>query len=404
MNTPLQIGNRTVQNRILFEPMEGCDGTPDGGFSALTRRRYMRLAEGGAGILWLEAVAVCPEGRANPRQLWIHEGNVAEYKELADAVRMRAKELYGFAPLLVIQLTHSGRQSRPVDIPRPIIAGYNDFLGKNKPLVNETLADTAYCEQVEEQFVRGAHLAVQAGFDAVDVKCCHGYLFNEFLAAYDRTDRFGGAPLENRARLYLETFQKVQAAVGGDILVTTRFGAYDAYPHPYGFGSAAEGNTYDMTEPFAVIEKLLSMGLGFLNLTVGNPYLNPHVNRPYRTDVEDGMVGIQRVREITTAIQKRFPALPVVLCAPTYLKEQSLDYAAEMIAAGNAQVVGFGRMTFAYPSFYQDYLKDGALAKNKCCTVCAKCSQMMRAGGVAGCPVRDTETYLPLYKKYCGEN
>ena len=61
---------------------------------------------------------------------------------------------------------------------------------------------------------------------------------------------------------------------------------------------------------------------------------------------------------------------------------------------------GFGRMTFAYPSFYKDYLKNGTLDKNKVCIKCSKCSELMRAGTVSGCVIRDSEKYMPYYREY----
>src|ERR1022692_1269679 len=60
---------------IAIHPMEGCDGDAEGRPSELTWRRYERFARGGAKLIWFEATAVCREGRANPRQLWLHEGS-----------------------------------------------------------------------------------------------------------------------------------------------------------------------------------------------------------------------------------------------------------------------------------------------------------------------------------------
>ena len=64
-----QVGSRTAPNSIAVLPMEGCDSNPDGSPSELVERRYTRFAEGGAGLLWWEACAVVPEGRANELQI-----------------------------------------------------------------------------------------------------------------------------------------------------------------------------------------------------------------------------------------------------------------------------------------------------------------------------------------------
>src|SRR5512135_1356289 len=121
---PLKAGQFTLPNRLVVLPMEGCDGKADGSPDALTFRRYQRFAAGGAGLLWVEATAVVPEGRANPRQLWINENNVKDFAAMVSMIHRVASESMGsnFKPILVLQLTHSGRYSKPVDKAQPIIA------------------------------------------------------------------------------------------------------------------------------------------------------------------------------------------------------------------------------------------------------------------------------------------
>ncbi|MGN0745129.1 MAG: flavin oxidoreductase/NADH oxidase, partial [Aristaeellaceae bacterium] len=73
---PLTIGSVTAPNRIAFQPMEGTDGTEGGAPDALTVRRYERFAKAGPGLIWFEAVATVPEGRASAHQLYLTEENV----------------------------------------------------------------------------------------------------------------------------------------------------------------------------------------------------------------------------------------------------------------------------------------------------------------------------------------
>ena len=60
--TPWALGTHTAENRVVFQPMEGCDCLEDGTPSELTVQKYLRAARGGAGVIWFEACAVCPEG------------------------------------------------------------------------------------------------------------------------------------------------------------------------------------------------------------------------------------------------------------------------------------------------------------------------------------------------------
>ena len=82
LNAPITILNKTVNNRVVYQAMEGCDGTFEGAPDELTIRRYMRFAEGGAGIIWFEATAVMENGRANPRQMYITEKTLDNFKKM----------------------------------------------------------------------------------------------------------------------------------------------------------------------------------------------------------------------------------------------------------------------------------------------------------------------------------
>lgn len=113
--TPLSIEGFTIPNRLVVQPMEGYDSETDGSPSSLTKRRYLRYATGGSGMIWFEAVAVSQDGRSNPNQLWLSENTSAAFSALNDEVRKAAGKI-GINPLLVIQLpegtaSRMGRQN-----------------------------------------------------------------------------------------------------------------------------------------------------------------------------------------------------------------------------------------------------------------------------------------------------
>ncbi len=103
---------------------------------------------------------------------------------------------------------------------------------------------------------------------------------------------------------------------------------------------------------------------------------------------------------IAKELNDEFPDISFIASGLTYPGEKAMEYAEKLINEGVADFAGFGRLTFAYPMFYKDYLENGRLDKSKLCLKCSKCSQLMRAGTVAGCPVRDSAVYMPYYKKY----
>lgn len=396
---PLKIYNKNVINRVVFQPMEGCDGTLSGAIDELTRRRYLRFVQGGPGIIWFEATAVCNEGRANPRQLYINEETFDSFKSLVSEIKAKSLELNGFEPVIIVQLTHSGRYSKPNGTPEPIVAYRNEHWEKGKENQPFTVAGDEYLKSIPSMYAKAAKLALEAGFDGMDVKCCHGYLFNEFLSAYDREGEYGGS-FENRTRLYFDCIDAVKKSVGEAAFVTTRLNSCDCFPYPYGFG-VNENNEIDLSETKKIIRNLSEKGIELVNLTIGNPYLIPHINRPYDLNSpEDGNIGMKRVYDVTKEICEAFPDIKFIVSALTYEGENAVAYAEKLLNEGIGDFAGFGRMTFAYPAFYKDYLETGSIDKKKVCIKCSKCSELMRAGTVSGCVVRDSETYMPYYNKY----
>ena len=398
INSPISIHGREIPNRIVFHPMEGCDGTLFGGIDELTRRRYLRFARSGAGIIWFEATAVCAEGRANPRQLFLNENTKNSFKELLDEVRKTAAEECGFVPIIIVQLTHSGRFSKPNGTPEPIVAYRNSHWETGKENQPYNVVTDEYCKTIADKYYAAAKLAEEVGFDGIDVKCCHGYLFNEFLSAYEREGLYGGS-FENRTRLYFECIDSVKNAVGNNLFITTRLNACDCFPYPYGYG-VDENNEINLSEAKLIIAELESRGIELINLTLGNPYLIPHINRPCINAPEDGREGMERIYRVTKELNDEFPNIKFVMSGLSFEGENAVEYANKMIDSGVADFAGFGRMTFAYPEFYRDYINNGRLEKSKVCLKCSKCSELMRNASVAGCPVRDSEIYMPYYQKF----
>ena len=402
--TPVSFQKRTLPNRIAIQPMEGCDGTSDGAPDVLTRRRYQRFAASGAGLIWLEAVAVRQDGRANPRQLYLHADNLDAFRSLVEEIREISLRENGFAPLLILQATHSGRYSKPNGRPEPIIAYNNPLFEKDVPIDPTRIISDDELKTLEECYAQTARLAQLAGFDGVDIKCCHRYLCCELLSAYNRKGLYGGS-FENRIRFFLNAVDAASSAVSGDFIVTSRLNIYDGFPYPYGFGVAPGKDLEpDMREPIQLVEKLhRQKGMDLLDITIGNPYVNPHVNRPYDNGgyipPEHPLEGVSRIYSCTRQIQQAFPDLTIISSGPSYLREFAPNLAAGAIEDGCCQIVGFGREAFAYPDFPKDLQSAGKMDPKKVCITCGKCTELMRSGSTAGCVIRDSGTYLPIYQR-----
>lgn len=388
---PIDISGRTVPNRIAFQPMEGTDGTEDGSPGELTIRRYQRFAEGGAGLIWFEAVAVHERGRASAHQLMITDNNWEEYARLMNDMRERAMKANGYAPIIIMQTTVSGRYSKPTGKPAPRIMVNNPTL-EDEPLPESCIVTDDELREYEEAYGRVAKLAERAGFDGIDVKGCHRYLVNETLSARTREGEYGGS-FANRQRFIMNAYRAVKANVKR-AFVTSRLNVYDGFVYPYGFGvNERDGLTPDLAEPVELIKRLTDeMDIPMINVTIGNPYRNPHVNRPYDNGAyipsEHPLVGVDRMMNCVGEV-KRSVAIPVMGSAFSYLRQHSAALAAGMIAEGRCDIAGFGRMAFAYPDFARDILTNGKLDNAKVCVTCGGCAALLRAGTPAGCVVRD---------------
>ena len=232
LSTPLKIGAKKVPNRICYQPMEGCDGSLDGALGDLTRRRYLRFAKGGAGLIWFEATAIVPEGRANRRQLYLTRENADSFSSLIRDIKETCIKENGYEPLIICQLTHSGRWSKPNGKSEPMIAYNKPIFEKDSPLPREAIVSDEYLDSLVEKYVESAKLCEEVGFDGVDVKACHGYLLSELLNAYLREGRHGGS-YENRTRLFLDSVKAVKENTKEGFIIASRFNAFDGYPYPY---------------------------------------------------------------------------------------------------------------------------------------------------------------------------
>lgn len=389
LGNPFLTGKNNVPNRFCVHPMEGSDSLADGSPSELTIERYRRFSKGGSGLIWFEAVSILPEVRASANQMMLTQENLHVFQSLAETIKEEGLKANGYAPVVIMQLTHSGRFSKPFGKPQPIIAYHNteiDFrhnIDPDLPVVSDE-----YLEKIPEQFVRTALIAQKAGFDGVDVKCCHRYLLSELLSAFDRKGKFGGS-FENRTRLFIDCVDAVRKAVGEDFIIGTRLNGFDALPAGFSC-SLTDYMKPDLRETLKLVKILKAHGIDIFNITTGSPYYNSYVNRP--NDIEKNeppLLGVSRMFSVIGEIQRELKDTPVVSTGFSYLREFIPFAAAGEILAGNCSFCGLGRMSFAYPDFPRDVLSGKLPKVNLLCTTCGKCAQLLRSGGPTYCAVRD---------------
>ncbi|MXZ87021.1 MAG: NADH:flavin oxidoreductase [Acidimicrobiia bacterium] len=392
-------GTMTARNRWAVLPMEGWDGEDDGRPSDLVRRRWDRFAASGAGLLWGEATAVRPDGRANPRQLVLDETTVEEFAVLR--ARLDPSQLTG------LQLTHSGRYARPTtEGPAPKTVYEHPLLdARVESGAAEVLTDEELDELVE-QFIDRAVLAHQAGFEFVDIKACHGYLGHEFLSAFHRPGPFGG-DLEGRTRFLRSIITGIRRQVP-DLGVAVRLSLFDFVPHTIGeggvgvpeafgpyqlaFGGDGSGVGTDLTETHRVLDMLDSLGVGLVCASAGSPYYVPHIQRPAYFPPSDGyqppedpLVGVARLIAATAEIARRHPKMTVVAAGLSYLQEWLPNVGQALVDQGMADAVGLGRMILSYPHMPADVMASRELDRRLICRTFSDCTTAPRSGLISGC-------------------
>ncbi|MEG0692334.1 MAG: flavin oxidoreductase/NADH oxidase, partial [Oscillospiraceae bacterium] len=285
----------------------------------------------------------------------------------------------------------------------PLIAYHNPLFEKENPISKDRIVSDEYLMELELIMGQASNLAEQAGFDGVDIKCCHRYLNSELLSAYTRKGEYGGS-FQNRTRFLLNSMKNAINATSDNFIVTTRINIYDGFSYPYGFGvNEQDGLKPDLTEAKALLSIIHNeLKVDLINITIGNPYVNPHVNRPadvvhYECE-ENPLFGVSRMVDCIKEVKKDLPNMIIIGSGLSYLRQFSANLAAGAILENCYDIAGFGREAFAYPEFANDILMKGEMDSKKCCITCSKCTELMRMGCVTGCVIRDN-TYLPIYQK-----
>jgi 2,4-dienoyl-CoA reductase-like NADH-dependent reductase (Old Yellow Enzyme family) len=409
-------GRRRIGNRFAAQPMEGWDGEPDGRPSELTRRRWLNFARSGAKLIWgCEAVAVLPEARANPHQLLMNEAAAPVMAALREEMVRAHEERFGDSTDLLIglQLTHSGRFSRPHEKTRlePVIAYHHPLLDEKFPAsaAREPVSD-GEVERIIGAFALAARLARDAGFDFVDLKHCHGYLGHEFLSARTRNGKYGGS-FENRTRFLREMIAAVRDAAPG-LEIGVRLSAFDSIPYspdpansaavasmprdlPYlgAFGvNPDDPRQPDLSEARRLLEMLRSLDVRLVNISAGSPYYSPHLQRPALfppcdgyLPPEDPLAGAARLLMAARDLKASVPDLFFVSSGWTYFQDFLPHFAQAAVREGWTDSVGLGRMMLAYPEFPSDVLEKGRLSHKRICRTFSECTNGPRNGMISGC-------------------
>lgn len=212
---PIELRNRTVRS-AAFEGM-ALNNSP----SAQLKDYHVSVAHGGVGMTTVAYAAVSQSGLSFPRQLWMRPAIAEGLRDLTDAIHAEGAKVS-------VQLGHCGNMSHKKicgTLPVGASGGFNLY----SPTFVHKLTDPEI-RQIVTDFGTAVRLAIDTGFDCVEIHAGHGYLISQFLSPYTnhRRDEYGGS-LDNRMRFMRMVMEEVMRAVDGQIAVVVKTNTRDGF-------------------------------------------------------------------------------------------------------------------------------------------------------------------------------
>lgn len=283
-----RLGLITLKNRIVMAPMTRSRAINNTANEIMAEYYKLRAS---AGLLITEGTSPSPNGLGYSRipGLYNHE-HVEGWRKVTEAVHSKDGHIF-------VQLMHTGRVSHSLNLP----SGAKIFAPSAIGLKGETWTDQKQLQHfpvpqkmsVEDiqdainEYAHSARLAIEAGFDGIELHAANGYLIEQFInpAANQRDDQYGGS-IENRIRFALEIAHRVADEIGGE-----RVGIRVS---PYGVSN--DLTIYDeIDNTYAILaEKLSNIGLIYIHVvdhsSMGAPTVSPSVKRLIRNNFKETYV------------------------------------------------------------------------------------------------------------------
>ncbi len=334
VNDPITINKTVVKNRLTMAPTVKFDyAGEDGRVTLKHTEHYRKRAEGGCGLICVEATAVTPGGRFAKNHLGLWEDEQIEGHKAITA------SCHDNDAVVIIQLNHTGITANPDCGPAigPSAVPTRD----PKVLSKEMSIDEIH--EMQESFVSAAVRAAKAGYDGVQLHGCHGYLINQFVSKKTnlRTDEYGGSD-ENRARFAAEIIKKIRESCGKDFIISVR----------------TTGIEPDVATAENIAEEYVKAGCDYLQVSTGIEWEDPTVE-----DTEH----YNRFCSLGVRFYDHFKGRIPVSCVNGINDPSIVRY---LIENDLTDTVDLARAVLADPAFCKAVLEDKAFSK---CYNCPRC-------------------------------
>ena len=336
---PLQVGPCALAHRVVMAPLTRMRATVPGHVANALNAQYYGQRASAGGLIIAEASQVLPGGGGTTTPGIHTQEQLEGWKGIVEAIHAKGGSVF-------LQLWHMGRVSHssnqpggvPPIAPSAIAASGMTMTAKftREPFETPRALRTDEIPGVIDAYAQAARHAMAAGFDGVEVHSANGYLLEQFMqsASNQRTDQYGGS-IANRARLALEVTAAV-ARVCGAHRVGIRLS-------PFGVANSS-GEADPMPLYSHVIGELDKMGLAYL-----------HLIEPRASGAGQGEVDHQGVPSAAELFRSAWHG--VLIAAGNFRG----DSAADMVARGSADAIGFGRLFISNPDLPRRLQREAAL-------------------------------------------
>lgn len=320
---PLDIGRMTVKNRVLMPAMATCFATADYLVSNQLIGYYAKRAEGGVGLIIVEATCIDePVGITIPHEVCIDgDKYIPGLMKLAQAAHTHGAKI-------LVQLHHGGPKVHFDSGQQPVVPSVIPISGGHGPMPRAL--ETDEIGVLVKKYAMGAKRAKKAGFDGVELLCAHGYLLNTFLSPHTnlRKDGYGGN-LDGRMRIFREIVQAIKAEVGSDFAVLCKIPGDD-----YVDGGIV------IEESIKICQILEEVGVDAITVT-GGGYSGARYTHI-------GPMGYPEGWQIHLAEKvKKNVRIPIAAMG----KIKHPEFAEKLLADGKADMMAVGRALIAEPEF-----------------------------------------------------
>ena len=321
-------------NRVVMSPMTRSRAVDANTPNALMAEYYGQRAS--AGLIVTEGTSPSPNGLGYARVPGLfNDAHVKGWRLVTDAVHAKGGKI-------AVQLMHTGRVSHVANLPSgaevvgpeaAVCPGqmYTDAQGMQPHTTPRAMTEADIAVAVQE-FARSARLAIEAGFDAVELHAANGYLIEQFLNANvnTRTDAYGGS-IQGRNRFALEIVRATVAAIGPE-----RVGIRLS---PHGALNSTGGYAETDAQYLALTKELSELGLLYVHLLDHSAMGAPPVPAALKAQLREAFKGM-------------------------FILAGGFDHALAdaALAAGLADLIAFGRPFIANPDLVQRLRSGAALA------------------------------------------